>query len=726
MNINRHYAFLFACVAAILTLTGCGNQTADDNGGSSGNSGSSQSNAATAAAVVENARQMLDDGADVDTTRAAMLEELQGKSDVETADIDESSDVIWADFDNGETQLFAVFDDESEGNDAETWSQLLEEADTTSQSIAPGSFPLPPTAKVRRPQIAPSFPDSVFLMPASNKALVANGLTPFHDTWPHEDNRPLIAKMLKDVGYEVTQTDLTVELFTHLSDYGVIYTESHGGWRDASIRDLTTDPLDATAPIPTCFGSPSNQWLLTTTQVTAANRETYQKDVDCRRLIIMNATLRSPNKPTEEKQFYCVTPLFMREYDKKDFPDRTLMFINSCRGFGVSLDSHFRNALDARCVGGSYLAWVNRVHPVAAFRGGLYFFQLMTGSNEELSVSQIPFLEKNVPPVNNMSIAEAFAAMFAKGYTNGLIASYGAMMFYRTEEDASGGGPNLTLAPVISDFFLDEIGNAALQARTPDDAELIIGDAPGNLPDISTVTIGIGKTTTLQTQHITGTGYALKVPVGAEGELRLRKDDRIGPPMQLLTWRPSFVVKGTGPEGLTFTATFLMHGRGIPAPRSRSGAQGTFLWLDPMEAFDARFDEASTVTWSVGGSANVGGVTYQHSGGGTQTISFKAADGTFHPASMISNDGQTADIEITVETPLKYTTTITGNGQSTTQENTLPAGDYSYAPAAQLGPDWTLQSGASPIFFTQNGWSANMTWNAATPTPPYDYEKFRR
>lgn len=728
MITRSRFAALFVCI--LIAMPGCGNAPTTDNGSnngnSSGDSADTQSNAATAASVIDSAQQMLDDGADVDATRDAMLNELQSKSGVETAEIDEYSDVIWADFDNGETQLFAIFDDENEGDDAETWLQLLNDADDTNQAIAPISFPLRPVAKVQRPQIAPVFPDSSFLMPASNKAILANGLAPFHDAWPHEDNRPLIAKMLTDIGYSVTQTDLTVEMFTHLSDYGVIYAESHGGWRTASIRDLTTDPLNPTDPVPTCFGSPGNQWLLTTTEVTDANRATYQKDVDCRRLMIMNATLRSPNKPTEKKQFYCVTPLFMREYDKKNFPDRTLMFINSCRGFDVSLGGHFKDALDARCNGGTYVAWTNRVHPVAAFRGALNLFQLLTGSNEELSANQIPFLEKNVPPIMNMSIAEAYAAMAAKGYSDGIITNRGAALFYRTEESATELPPILTLAPAITDFFLDEIGNAALQARSPDNAELIIGDAPGNLPDISTVTIDIGKTTALQTTNVTGTGYALKVPVGAEGELRLRKDDRIGPPMQLLTWKPSFVVQGEGPHGLTFTVTYLMHGRGIPSPRSRTGAQGTFLWLDPMEGFDARFDAASTVTWSVGGSANVGGVQYAHSGGGTQTISFKSDDGTAHSASMISNDGRTAEVDFTIETELTYTTTISGNGPTTMEQHTLPAGNYTYSPAAPLGEDWTLQSGTLGVFFTETGWSGNMTWNAATPNPPYDYEKFRR
>ncbi|MEZ6083045.1 MAG: hypothetical protein R3E58_03590 [Phycisphaerae bacterium] len=265
----------------LFVMPGCGNAPTTDNGGnngnSSGNSADTQSNAATAASVIDNAQQMLDDGRDVDATRDAMLNELQGKSGVETAEIDEYSDVIWADFDNGETQLFAIFDDESEGNDAETWLQLLNDANDANPSISPINFPLRPIAKVQRPQIAPVFPDSSFLMPASNKAILANGLAPFHDDWPHEDNRPLIAKMLTDIGYQVTQTDLTVEMFTHLSDYGVIYTESHGGWRAPSIRDLATDPFDATDPVPTCFGSPGNQWLLTTTEVTDANRTTLSK-----------------------------------------------------------------------------------------------------------------------------------------------------------------------------------------------------------------------------------------------------------------------------------------------------------------------------------------------------------------------------------------------------------------------------------------------------------------
>ncbi|GJM25938.1 MAG: hypothetical protein DHS20C16_23530 [Phycisphaerae bacterium] len=728
---TKTYSTILLILCATV-LTGCMN-TPDgsndgNNGDSSGNSNDAQSNTNTAKEVFDNALQMLDDGADVDETRMAMLAELQSKSNVEAAEIDEHSDVVWADFENGETRLFAIYDDENDGHDEETWSQLVNEADAANQNGFSGSFPLRPIAKVRRTQIIPELPDSSFLIPASNRAVVANGLTPFHADWPHEDNRPQIASMLEDLGYVVTQTDLNVDLFTHLSDYGVIYTESHGGWRAPSIQDLTADPsgIDPNEPIPTCFGSPSTQWVLTTTEVTDANRATYQKDVDCRRLMIMHATLRSRNKPEERKEFYCVTPLFIREYDKNNFPDRTFMYLNSCRGFDASQNSHFRDVLDERCVGGTYMAWMNKPHPVAAFRAGLNFFQLMCGTNQELSTKSIPFLEENVPPITNMSIAEAFAAMFAKGYTNGLIASRGAMLFYRTEEDTTGLPPILTFAPVISDFFLDEIGNAALQARSPDNAELIIGDAPGNLPDISTVTIDIGKTTALQTTNVTGTGYALKVPVGAEGELRLRKDGRTSPPMQLLTWKPSFVIRGTGPDGLTFTATFLMHGRGLPAPRSRSGAQGTFLWLEPTEAFDARFDAASTVTWSVGGSANVGGVQYSHSGGGSQTISFKAADGTLHSASMISNDGLTAEIDFTVETELKYTTTISGNGPTTMEERTLPVGNYSYAPSAQLGQDWTLQSGSLGVFFTQTGWTGDMTWNAATPTPPYDYEKFRR
>ncbi len=37
-----------------------------------------------------------------------------------------------------------------------------------------------------------------------------------------------------------------------------------------------------------------------------------------------------------------------------------------------------------------------------------------------------------------------------------------------------------------------------------------------------------------------------------------------------------------------------------------------------------------------------------------------------------------------------------------------------------------MPTGTLGVFFTETGWSGNMTWNTATPNPPYDYEKFRR
>lgn len=655
--------------------------------------------------------QGLDQGADLSAVRQDLLSRLRADNHVAGAGLDEDSDVVWADFINGEIHCFWIVDSDTDASAGSVDSLTVAALPGHGVPAIPTSMPAGPTGTGLR-HVAAFNADTFWHLPGNNKALLANALWPFHADWDISDTTVRIKEMLEACGYVVEPEPveypdgqvgpglLTLDHFQHLSDYGVIFIETHGARRkpEYPAEMLQLPPSLGLPNTGTCGGDASSMVLLTTTLTTPAAIVEHAGDLNCGRITFWNARIRDPKgKIIRRQQYFGVTPNFIREHDQGKFPDSTLFFLNACRGFGDDgYSSPFASTLFEKCNRGAYfLGWAKKVfYPIAA-RAALNHFQLMTGANDELYIKGKALLRSATPPCGGSftELNAAFAQIFNRGYATD--PDSGAVLTRRVQNDEIAG---LILMPHVLAASQDTDGRFALSMISDAVPQLTIG--------VTSVPVQRDTWNTLASR-----GWHMPASVASWGDMVLSQDGRIGIARPLHRWRPSISVTG-GTGGPIVNATFTLQGRAT----IDGGSLRASPWADPPIAqFQADWDKpASLIAWNITGESTSTSGDYHYSYSGAGSRAFGDNDG-----GSLESQGNGTTARLYAYGQVTYTTTVTDlntSAQSSSDDTATISVDRE---GLALGADWTVAAGA----YTENNTSlgdVQMNWNAFSPTPPFD------
>lgn len=683
----------------------------------------SPENGPTVQEAVKTAEQMLQLGSSVDVVLTTL--ETQMKSDPQVYDVEvgQEDGSISMVFNDGETHTIWLVDERTGVSGfTDTVENEAYEADSIERSTDAHA-----ALTMQQQTAGPGY----YQMPAGNKALLLNGYVFYHGmNGESEDPKVVLTdstevtqRMLEARGYKVTRPEeeikivgsddnktmtipsVSVKDFENLTDYGVIVIETHGGRRDLEYpQELFGNE--------NCGGFLSQYSLMTTEEVTSENLKQYREDVWCGRLAIHDWIVREKGKkPVFNGQFYAVTPNYIRMKDKGTFAENTLLVMNSCSAYNADSSSPMRDVFfDKSSEGGRFLGWTGKTLVSVMGRASLNLFQLMTASNEELTVKKLEALKKSTPPQGGDFTALNIALFALKQNSYLTDPKTGTKLELSSQDDENNN--DLILMP------------HPLQVNPPSSSEDYweINAYCANNP---TATVG---ETEVFIEHTGGNGWKLSIPAGAYGDIVLTDNGRKSIPRPLHRWKPQIKIEQTSnlyPPFLHLTATVTLQARAT----IDSWCFRDSVWNDPPAAtFNTDWDSnSSNIAWKIDGQGTQTfdegySMLYQYSGSGLD--SFEKAEcsgsfGTFY--------GSTVYFDISCGN-LPYTMTFKGSdgvgGQSEAtfsfyaslmDTNAVPVpGAYT----ATLEDDWSVEGG---LYEDTSGIDpVTIQWNAFSADPPFD------
>jgi hypothetical protein len=392
-----------------------------------------------------------------------------------------------------------------------------------------------------------------------------------------------------------------------------------------------------------------------------------------------------------------VTPNYIRMYAQGNFPDNTLMIMNTCSSYNKDMSSPMKNLLFEKSgQGARFLGWNGKALVSGMGRTALNLFQLMTASNEELTVKNLKALEKSTPPQGGefTALERALDELKQKSYLTD--PKTGA-----TLELSKQGSENtdLILMPHPLDIYRSS-------SNDPFEMTLYCANKPTSTIDSTEVSL----------ENIVGTGWKLSVPVTAYGDLVITDGERESIPRPIYRWKPQFKIKYTGAN---YGAMPFMQLNGTLTLQARAGMGSCFrdsVWNDPPTAvFDAPWDlEVSTIGWSISGAGkDEGGNNYQYSGSDIATL--KAKNGT---GSMWSYDGETLSLQVCCD-DLKYNLTLkAADGTVGSFDSSTNMCATIFYKSDVLSDDWSVEKGS----YHDDIYELQIDWNAFSPEPLFDEE----
>ncbi len=350
---------------------------------------------------------------------AALAQTMTKDSRVVSATTADGGRSLWVTYASGLKHVFLLLDTTA------TSSASTVKASTIRRDATVGETALPPEVGQVLPEWTPC------ALPNSRKAWVASAMFPLA-TSADTNYTPVLSKMLSDRGYEAEWGVPDIDSFRHLTDYGVIYIETAG----------------SVSPDPSTF------CIMTTTEASDQVKDLYVDDLQAG-LVVLTTAIKVGATGLQEVvgTVLGVTPAFVRQYDKDNFPDNTLLCL-ACQGEADG-GSEWAQMLHDKCATGRLITWLGDVPWPDAARAGLNLFQMLTGSNEEFSFQRasmgggtlFPLLQQNTPPCIPLPLDLAYRALQLQGYTNG-----GGLYWLMVDE--APGLPRLILAPGIIDLVM--------------------------------------------------------------------------------------------------------------------------------------------------------------------------------------------------------------------------------------------------------------------------------
>ena len=695
----------------------------------------SPANGPTVSAVSKTAEQMLTEGSDIDVILTALEDQLKKSPRVFDVALESEIGSVSAVFVDGEMHSFMLEDVEKQSDDESYSSSDL-------------AYDLEKASPVIENDEAAPFQQQVplggsFRMPANNKALLANSVNFYHANDPKfiiTDSTEIIHKMLAargyevnhatesltPPGYEVVNKDLTIDLFNNLTKYGVIVIETHSGRRTLEYPQELLGKEN-------CGGYFSSFRIVTTELVTENKVFQYANDLFCGRVSIQNRYKKLDNgTKVVTGQFFVVTPNYIREHDKGTFPDNTLMLLSSCSAYLADKRSPMKDLLFEKCnKGAQFLGWTGKVRARVALRAALNLFQLMTASNEEKILENVPAksaefkdqLKKSTPPQGGYftPLTRALEELKKKSYLTDSINGTELKLASQSGEEF-----DLILMPhpLVSFGALDFYGGSMAQLWMYCDSQ---------------PTVRIGETEVAVTQTTGGSDiWALSsVPVGAFGDIVVRENGRTSISRPLHRWKPQIKVKSiSSPDGFPFMkyeVTYTMHARATlgfidPSFSIRDCFRDSVSNDPPPAQFQAWWDPtASNVAWKVEGEGSDGELYYKYEGSGLKSII--ELGGSLDPGSVIQGiwtDKSGTSVSLSIRVPIPFTVTI--KDASGLVNNTLDAqlaflvkkdniaisDDWGVFPASFQGEVLTaaFEGGVNSM--------AQIDWNTFSAEPPFD------
>ncbi len=668
----------------------------DTNGGGETPLVASSGNAPAMTAASKTAYQMMQAGNDVATIQAALVSQLQGESQVASAEADTSADVVWAIFQDGETHCIWLVDQTTDDADPDSGSATAKpraESPRTSRNASPTGG-----ADVKTVRQAQAGTMDYFRMPANNKAFLGNALCPFHANWLTCDGTDLIEKMLKARGYDVVrsatrynadgtvaQAGLAPADFQNLTDYGLIFIEAHGAVRGPE------SPVEILGG-PTCGGGFSGFTILTSERTTEQSIVANAQDILCGRLTLWDVKLRQPGGKVTEVQYFGVTPNYIREHCKgKQFPKNTLLILNACRGYRSGTSSPFATMVHEMCAGGgNFVGWTDRVHYYVAQESLLNLFQLMTAANEERTIKGNLKLEKSTPPQGGTHTSFNRAWYQCTLQSMLVDPKTGAQLLWAPQDQTP---HELLIVPHVWWWATDFDGKTfRLNMFADEQPQVTIGG------------------TAVAVSNIGSSTWSVNAPSALYGDIIVTEAGRTSVARPLRRFRPQVSFSGSS-GGMTYSATLTLYAR---ATLDSTAFRTNVTDNAPTAHFGTTYFEpaACTLGWTVSGQETSGDYVYQYSGNGLRALT-DAETGTLE----CNSSGTT--VRLSAQGTIRYTVAWT---------NTKTGAQGSYETDASLSVDrsglslssnWTI---ASASYTTSAGvpGTAQVSWNAFTAEPPFD------
>lgn len=630
----------------------------------------SETVASSATAAMDTLDTLLQQGVSPSDAYAQVLAQLQADPQVVAAGMAEDGDAVWAEFNGGETHWFASFD------------QTTPVPELQDEQNPPAVAKAIQAAKALPRAPAQGASTDTYRMPANNKALLANSYAFYHGNEHYNDNTATLEKMLRARGYVAQPHLLTLDDFDNFSAYSVIFLDAHASWR----------PLQYAVSI--CSDAMRTHVILTTTEATQDLIVQHAGDIGCGGLDLWNCRIRREDGTVQRTQCFGVTPTYVRRHSTGPFPGNTFFVLNGCRGYALDMSSPWRDLLFQKGNGGLFAGWARKPYFGNAGRAMLYWFQLMTGSNEELVIDDVRIIKKSTPPQANFTPApDAFEQIDQRGL--GVDPKSKAQLVY---SDQPGETRKMILMPHI-----------ALWRGCNDVGDNSVGRDVDIYADAGDLQVLIGETV-MTSQLLRPNLIRITEPTAAYGQMVLKQADRTSIPRILHRWRPVLEITGTGGParpGLTYTATVVGHARGMVA----NGR--TASWLDPPPAeFGALIwdNPHCTAGWNVSGEGDYAeGVHMKYSGSGLRVFE-KDEVGTLY----YNSGGGSASLTFGVHLPA--TMEITAGNISI---SSIFLGVAAVVNDAQVSEDWTVLSGAAQAMDTAGG-AVNVKWNSFACEPPFD------
>ena len=362
-------------------------------------------------AAVNKAKQMLEQGEDIDVILTTLEDQLKSDPRVYDVALESETGMVSVSFIDGESHTFMLSDAQKGDDDLSTsTSDVVSDLGSTSMNTDVNEAPhflqqaadADYYANISQLSLTPMQNYTRYRMPANTKALLANSLIYFNGKDPKyiiRDTTELTEKMLSTRGYKPDRKNIMIRTFDDIAQYGVIVIETHASRIVEYSHELPGQE--------NCGGYFSEYSLLTTEKATSSTIAQYASDIFCGRITLWDIISTDLEGNVIEEQYFAVTPNYIRDRNEGKFPDNTLMLISSCRAYRNDLSNPMRDMLFEKCnKGAQFLGWTGSTRAKVALRAALNLFQLMTVSNEEKIVENVPTkwaefkdqLKKSTPP----------------------------------------------------------------------------------------------------------------------------------------------------------------------------------------------------------------------------------------------------------------------------------------------------------------------------------------
>ena len=442
-------------------------------------------------------------------------------------------------------------------------------------------------------------------------------------------------------------------------------------------------------------------------------------DIPCGRVAFHNKLFKT--KDGGLVQVYDITPNFIRQYNTGMFPDNTLMMLNACsadKSDTASPSTMKALLFEKSNKGACFLGWNGNAEVAMMGGASLNLFQLMTASNEKLTVKGITFLKKSTPPQGGQftTLKSALYELDKKKYLTDR--TYGTKLQLTSQD---GEESNFILMPHPLGIYgpSDWIGGnlASLWMYCDSDGQ-------------PKVTIGETEVAVTSTGSIVWT--LPSVPIYAYGDIVVQENERNSIPRTLHRWRPQIRVTSiSSPDGypfLKYNANFTLQARST----INAGLLGPIfafrdsVWNDPPPAqFAAWWDfTASNVAWKVEGEGSDGEFYYKYEGSGLKPL-IEMLPGpqssTVVIGIMTDESGTSGSLCLEIDM-LPFTMTI----------KTLETGDVQTLPGMipihvqkdkiTILEDWSVfpASFQSDVGLGSMSQMAQIDWNQFSAEPPFD------